>query len=291
MEYKFRNGSGKQWALDLHRPPHYHRGEFYLVFKNRICYFCNINLESVMGLRIKFRYMLTCCLYALYLQGCAMATQEEGPLTAKQYQQKLKDNSSETVQLIDVRTADEFADGHLEHALNIDIKDNDFDKEVSRLDRTKPVFVYCLGGSRSAKATATLKELGFKEIYDLKGGIMAWKNENLPVTPGEKPVKKDLFTKTDFDKILHENKVVLIDFYADWCIPCKEMEPTLKKLAKEYEGKVFIYRLNIDQAKALTRAMKVEGIPVFHLYKQGKLVKEAQGFQQEEQLRNLLKSI
>lgn len=244
-----------------------------------------------MSLRISVWSIFIGCLSVLSLQGCAMAAQDEGPLTAKQYQQKIKDNSLGAIQLIDVRTPEEFAEGHLQYARNINSKDKDFGDKLSSLDRTKPVFVYCLGGGRSAKATQALKDLGFEEVYDLKGGIMAWKNENLPVTASEKPTKKDLFTKADFDKILHENKAVLVDFYASWCIPCKEMEPSLKKLAMQYKDKVLIYRLNIDQAKVLTRAMKIEGIPVFHLYKQGKLVKEAQGFQSEEQLRSLLETI
>ncbi|MEH6307888.1 thioredoxin domain-containing protein [Olivibacter sp. CPCC 100613] len=245
----------------------------------------------MMSLRISFWYGFIGCLSVFSLQGCAMATQQEGPLTAKQYQQKIDEGSNDAIQLIDVRTPEEFVDGHLEHAHNIDIKGENFKSELDHLDKEKPVFVYCLGGGRSAKAAATLKERGFTQVYDLKGGIMAWKNAGLPVTPAEKPVKKDLFTKTDFDKILRENKVVLVDFYADWCIPCKEMEPSLKKLATQYKDRVLIYRLNIDQAKALTSAMKIEGIPVFHLYKEGKLVKEAQGFQSEEQLRNLVETL
>ncbi|WP_134088827.1 thioredoxin domain-containing protein [Olivibacter sp. XZL3] len=238
-----------------------------------------------------FWSVFTLCLCVLSLEGCGVTAQDEGPLTAKQYQQKMKDNSSETIQLIDVRTPEEFAEGHIEHAHNINIKDSDFKGKLDHFDKTKPVFVYCLSGGRSATAVASLKELGFEEVYDLKGGIMAWKNKDLPVTAAEGSAKKDLFTKADFDKILQENTVVLVDFYADWCVPCKQMEPTLKKLAAEYKDRALIYRLNIDQAKALTSAMKIEGIPVFHVYKQGNLVKEAQGLQNEDQLRELLESI
>lgn len=238
-----------------------------------------------------FWSMFTVCLCVLLLESCAVAAQDEGSLTAKRYQQKMNENLLEAIQLIDVRTSEEFAEGHIEQAHNIDIKDSNFKEKLDRFDKSKPVFVYCLSGGRSAKAAASLKELGFEEVYDLKGGIMAWRNKQLPVTEADGPAKEDLFTKTDFDKILHKNKLVLIDFYADWCIPCKEMEPTLKKLAVEYKDKVLIYRLNIDEAKALTSAMKIEGIPVFHLYKQGNLVKEAQGLQNENQLRELLESI
>lgn len=83
--------------------------------------------------------------------------------------------------LIDVRTQDEYAQGHLANAKVIDINMSDFESRVSKLDKSKPVFVYCKAGSRSNKAANKLSELGFKEIYDLSGGITAWGAENKPI--------------------------------------------------------------------------------------------------------------
>lgn len=85
------------------------------------------------------------------------------------------------VQLVDVRTPEEFSEGHLENAINIDVTADDFDAKVASLDKDKPVMVYCKSGGRSAKASARLKELGFKTITDLEGGITNWKSENKPV--------------------------------------------------------------------------------------------------------------
>ncbi len=84
------------------------------------------------------------------------------------------------VQLIDVRTPEEFNEGHLENAKNINIMGDDFDAQVASLDKTKPVMVYCKSGGRSAKASARLKELGFTSITDLEGGITNWNSENKP---------------------------------------------------------------------------------------------------------------
>jgi rhodanese-related sulfurtransferase len=84
------------------------------------------------------------------------------------------------IQLIDVRTSEEFSEGHIENAVNIDVTANDFDAKVASLDKEKPVMVYCKSGGRSAKASARLKELGFKTITDLEGGITNWKSENKP---------------------------------------------------------------------------------------------------------------
>lgn len=84
------------------------------------------------------------------------------------------------VQLVDVRTPEEFNQGHIENAVNIDFMADDFDVKVGSLDKEKPVMVYCKSGGRSAKASARLKELGFKTITDLEGGFTEWTNEEKP---------------------------------------------------------------------------------------------------------------
>lgn len=78
------------------------------------------------------------------------------------------------VQLIDVRTPEEYADGHIERAMNINYLDVDFSKAILKANMDKPVYIYCRSGNRSGKAAEVMKELGFKTIYDLKGGFMAW---------------------------------------------------------------------------------------------------------------------
>jgi rhodanese-related sulfurtransferase len=98
-------------------------------------------------------------------------------LYVAKYEKKITEPN---IQLIDVRTSEEFSEGHIENAVNIDVTANDFDAKVASLDKEKPVMVYCKSGGRSAKASARLKELGFKTITDLEGGITNWKSENKP---------------------------------------------------------------------------------------------------------------
>lgn len=69
-----------------------------------------------------------------------------------------------TASIIDVRTAEEFAKGHLPSALNIDWNGSDFINQIAKLDKTKPVFVYCLSGGRSASATNKMLSEGFTEV-------------------------------------------------------------------------------------------------------------------------------
>lgn len=85
-------------------------------------------------------------------------------------------------QLVDVRKSEEFQVSHLKDAQNICVTDTDFRDKAKNLDPNKPVYVYCKKGGRSAKAAKILKEMGFKEIYDLQGGIIKWKENDLEVT-------------------------------------------------------------------------------------------------------------
>ena len=86
------------------------------------------------------------------------------------------------VVVLDVRTADEFAEGHLEGALNIDQAQNDFIEKVKEtLTTDRTIAVYCRSGRRSASAAGRLAAEGYKAV-NLKGGIIAWKEAKMPVT-------------------------------------------------------------------------------------------------------------
>jgi rhodanese-related sulfurtransferase/thiol-disulfide isomerase/thioredoxin len=84
--------------------------------------------------------------------------------------------------ILDVRTAQEFADGHLEKALNLDYNASDFQSQLSRLDKTKPYLVYCAVGGRSRKAAKLMQEMGFHQVYNVTDGFPALKSLGLPVS-------------------------------------------------------------------------------------------------------------
>lgn len=83
--------------------------------------------------------------------------------------------SKKGAQLIDVRTPEEYKGGYIDNAKNIDFNSSDFKAKMAKLDKTKPVLIYCAAGGRSGKTASMLKEMGFKEVYDLQGGYSAWK--------------------------------------------------------------------------------------------------------------------
>jgi thioredoxin 1 len=207
-------------------------------------------------------------------------------LTADEFNRELSATANK--QILDVRTAEEFREGHLEGARNINFNDSGFKAEADKLDKRRAVFVYCLAGGRSAEAAGLLKGWGFDKVYDLKGGLMAWRNSDLPVAGVAAEAAAGAFSKSDLDKLVADNPVVLVDFYAEWCGPCKKMEPEMEKLAKAYAGKVVIHKVNVDEAKELANELKIESIPLLHLYRNGKLEKTAIGYQDEEALKSML---
>lgn len=77
-------------------------------------------------------------------------------------------------QLVDVRTAGEYQGGHIGNAVNYDFYGADFAKQLEKLDKNKPVLVYCAAGGRSGKTAKMLASKGFKEVYDLDGGYGNW---------------------------------------------------------------------------------------------------------------------
>ena len=93
----------------------------------------------------------------------------------------------------------------------------------------------------------------------------------------------------EFDAI-KDNGVVLVDFYADWCGPCKMISPILEELAKEYEGKVTIVKVNVDENGNIAGRYGVMSIPNLVLFKNGDVVKQVVGFQPKNQLQALLNS-
>jgi phage shock protein E len=86
----------------------------------------------------------------------------------------------EGAQLLDVRTPDEWNEGIIEGATMSNFYDEGFEASISTLDKEKPVAVYCKSGGRSGKAMSLMNKLGFKEVYNLDGGIGAWNKASKP---------------------------------------------------------------------------------------------------------------
>ena len=127
---------------------------------------------------MKMKKILTCLLSILGLTtACGQANYENADV--KGFAELMNDPN---VVVLDVRTAEEYKEGHLEWALNIDQAKSDFmEKAKAALPKGKTIAVYCRSGRRSASAAGRLAAEGYKAV-NLKGGILAWKEAQMPVT-------------------------------------------------------------------------------------------------------------
>lgn len=214
--------------------------------------------------------------------GCNQVQSQNTSLSAKEFAAKLKELPSAPI--IDVRTVGEFSGGHIQNALNIDWNGDNFQTEVSKLDKSKPVFVYCLSGGRSSAAAAQMRADGFKQVYELTGGMMKWRAAGLPETTNSEAPKSAGMTKAQFDSLIVSNKTVLIDFYADWCAPCKKMKPYLDEISKEMAANVVVIRINADDNAALCKELGVDALPVLQVYKKGKMTWSYKGYIGKEEV-------
>lgn len=186
------------------------------------------------------------------------------------------------VQILDVRTPGEFESGHIKGALLADWNNKaEYNRRVSFIDKTKPVYIYCLAGGRSAAAAKQLRAEGFANVVELKGGINAWKAAGKPLEGKSSAAQ---MTETELTASITGSKVVLVDFGASWCPPCKQMEPVLKSLADNNPGKFTLVKVDGSKDQDLLKAYNVTALPVFIVFKDGKQVWRRDGVATEEEL-------
>ncbi len=96
-----------------------------------------------------------------------------------------------------------------------------------------------------------------------------------------------ILDSSNFDEAIKEG-VVLVDFYADWCGPCKMLAPVLDELAQDLAGKATVVKVNVDTENALAAKYQVSSIPSLKVFKDGKVVQETMGFQPKQKLAELV---
>ena len=87
-------------------------------------------------------------------------------------------------------------------------------------------------------------------------------------------------------EVLKSNTPVLVDFYADWCPPCKALSPTLDNLAAELKGQLRIVKVNVDESRDLAAKFNIRSIPTMHLYNNGALLGEQRGNMPQQSIRS-----
>lgn len=176
-------------------------------------------------------------------------------------------------QVFDVRTAGEFNTGHLHNALQADYtKKQEFAERVQYLDKQQPIYVYCLSGGRSTAAAKWMRDNGFREVIELKGGINAWKQAGLAVEGVDDQQQMSVDT---FHTVIASGEV-LVDVGAEWCPPCKKMEPVLLAYLKEHKT-VHLVKVDGGRDREVMQAINATSLPTFILYKDGREVWRKEG--------------
>jgi len=95
---------------------------------------------------------------------------------------------------------------------------------------------------------------------------------------------------SNFEELTKEG-LVLVDFYADWCGPCKMLSPIIDKLTETYKGKASIYKMNTDKSETVTDTYEICSLPTLLFFKDGEVVEKLTGFQSEETISKILESL
>lgn len=231
----------------------------------------------VMKTSISLLSFVLCSL--LLVSSCNSSNKNGGinfQLNAPEFSEKIASTPGGVV--LDVRTPGEFVQGHIANATNISWNDPTFDGKINNIPKTTPVFVYCLSGSRSMSAANFMRNNGYSNVYELMGGIMKWSAANLPITTDSSVKKVADMDLASFKELTKGDKIVLVDFYADWCLPCKKMEPFLNDIANEKKERVTLIRINADEQSELCKSLKIDALPYLQLYKNEELLWEKVGF-------------
>lgn len=99
-------------------------------------------------------------------------------------------------------------------------------------------------------------------------------------------------TDTTFSQAVEQDHTpILVDFWAEWCMPCRALAPVIEELAQEYQGKVRFAKVNVDDCREVPARFGIRGIPTLILFKDGKKVNELVGNQPKEKIRTMLGSV
>ena len=228
-------------------------------------------------MKYSIKIIFSTFLMALFFNCTAQITT---PLNAADFEKST--TGVDSIQLLDVRTAGEYNTGHIKNSLQADWNDKkEFSRRLSFIDKSKPVYVYCLSSGRSSAAAKEMALMGYEKIFVLEDGLNAWKAANKPM---EGKTNEPQMTLGEFDAAIKSSKVILVDFGAKWCAPCKKMEPVLESLKANNSGKFKLIKVDGGKDETVLQQNNVTVLPVFIVFKNGKQIWRRDGVATEKEL-------
>jgi thioredoxin 1 len=207
-------------------------------------------------------------------------------LEPKSFKNQLK--STPNVLLLDVRKESQFEKGHISKARNLVYENQEFDKTIENISKETTIFMYCQNGELSNNAGIYMQDLGYKSIFVLSGGFENWIRTPLPyVANSAKFEPLAFYSITDIENLSRKYPLLLLDFYATWCKPCKQQEPILKDLNEKYPN-LKIIKIDGDKNQTLSAHFEVEEIPTLILFKNNKQFWRKSGLTKRKQIEALL---
>ncbi|WP_026730276.1 thioredoxin domain-containing protein [Flavobacterium denitrificans] len=212
----------------------------------------------------------------VFLLAIAVFSQNKSrnTLTLDSFYSKIQ--SQKNPQIIDARGPDEFALNHIIGAVNFNLESKDYAKQVAKLDKTKPVFIYSIGAGRSVQLQNELLKNGFAEAYSLEGGIANWIGGGKPYFANS----KSKLTLAEYNKIISENKAVLVDIGSVYCGACKKVKPILETIKAQYGTNLKVVEIDLeDNTQVIADLKTIKVFPTLILYQNGKIILKKEGFE------------
>lgn len=194
--------------------------------------------------------------------------------------------SEPNAQVLDIRSEEEYKKEHIAKAINIS-SDADFKAMSNLLYSDVPTYIYGNTESEAILVAQKLNALEFKDLFVLKGGFSDWKGAGLPV---EAQKEKKIYESDTipFEVARNGSKLVVADFNAVWCKPCKMLEPFIHRLHDNRSDEVIVYSIDTDKRKDLMEEYKAYSIPLVLFMKNNKILYRSEGYMEEAELNRLV---
>jgi len=194
------------------------------------------------------------------------------------------------LQIVDLRTTEDFISAHLPGAINIDRNSPTFDKEIAGLNAKEPVFFYCENGTNSALVAKDLAKRNFSKVYDIIGGYAAWTGANKKVLQVDRVARPEPVTRLEYNSIVKKSELVLFQFSPSSVDPAvlNKIDGMVASVVKPKAGEINFIKYNYQDQVSLARDLKVNNLPTLILYRSGEEVWRYEGMIEKTELESAI---